>query len=107
MYKLGQNVQPFDKYFTRPCRMSGTVLSFLKYQTKMLEFLPQKDHLLQGTKDSKQIIRRQSGHSGMDTDKTERLKFSEFVMIHFLPNSMQQNHISYWEGTNEKKVAGN
>lgn len=58
MYKLGQSVQPFDKYFTSSCHVSGPVLSSLEYQTKMLGFGPRKDYLLQGTKGSKQIIRK-------------------------------------------------
>ena len=42
----------------------------------------------------------------MDTDKTGRLNFNELVMIHFLPNSMQRDHIFYWENTDEKPDAG-
>lgn len=86
--------------------MSGPVLSSLEYQTKTLGFLTQKDYLLQGTKGSKQIIRKAIWPCQMDTNKTRRLNFNELVMIHFPPNSMQRDHISYWENTDEKTDAG-
>lgn len=46
-------MKSFNKYFTNSCYMSGTLLISLEYQTKRLQFLPQKVYLLQGTKDSK------------------------------------------------------